>query len=60
MAVPYLHIEIKDGSCADDEAFIFKLPLETSKVDIMMSIECLYPTTNAIHMEVVDGTEEPE
>jgi len=49
-----LKVEVSDDDCGDNECHAFLLPLETSKLDIMASIECLYPTANDVRIYVVD------
>jgi hypothetical protein len=51
-----LRIEIQTDDLPEDECFTHDVPLDTSKMDIMMSIECLYSGKNvtSIYIYVVD------
>ncbi len=49
-----LRIEIINETCGDNEVISMDVPLDTDKMDIMGSIQCLYPTAWDIHMYVVD------
>lgn len=49
-----LRIEIVDDACAEGEAHIFELDMDTDKVEILNSIQTLFPDAYDIRMYVVD------
>lgn len=45
-----LRIEIEDENTVEDQVWVHQLPLETSKVEIMKAVECLYPTASSVYI----------
>lgn len=47
-----LHIEITDDECAEGEAYIFNVPLDTDKGEIMAAIAVFYPNATSVWIGV--------
>jgi len=55
-----LLVEITDDSCNDGEVWRHKVPLDTSKMEIMAAIECFYPTVTSFSVTIVEIAEDEE
>lgn len=53
-----LRIEIIDDECGEDEAHIFKVPMDTPWFKIEAAVSLLYPTTTCVSIIVEDAVEE--
>lgn len=49
-----LVVEIIDDECAEGEAHIFKVPIDTDWTEIQMAVRLFYPTATCVSITVVD------
>lgn len=49
-----LRVEVLDGDCGEDEAFVHHLPLDTDRHDLINAVATLYPSYFSLYIVEVE------